>query len=1012
MISFLQSIAQHLHLHLADRLNTSILVFPNRRAGLFFCKYLARERKCVSIAPQVTTINTLFDQLAKDSVNTDRIDLIMSLHQVYQEVMKIDVALDDFFFWGQMMLSDFDEIDDHLIDAKRLFVETANLKELDSLFTPNLSEQQRNAIVALFGENELTAQTDDDNIRLRFAKIWNHLALIHTLYARYLVESKRGVYKGLQHKMVIEQLNEELKENDLSSPTWSATFSNKQLIFVGFNALTASEERLFEIAKLFDADFYWDYASPDLRNLDGSLHHYNEVKFPSHFQISYSKEPTLADANKSVNLYRVASGVGQTKVAGWLLKQIVTDSPSLENTAVVLPDEQLLLPMLSSLDRQIDAVNITMGYPMVATPVYALLDYLCQLQLKKRLIDGNYVFYHNDVESILYHSYIKHWEETEQPDDTADSLLTSLFKLRRIYSSPQDLQENDNPLFARIFKAVDKDQFVTYLIDILSFLLETENNANSDSDSQNDEQIFLGQYLDMLQRLNVKFGSCSPLELQGLVRLIKQLSMSETISFRGEPLRGLQIMGALEARALDFNNLIILSANEGVFPKVSSQNTFIPYRVRKAYDLPTHELNDSIESYNFYRMLLHAQNVHLIYDIRDDSDMRGEVSRYVMQLRYKYNVKINDFQLLTEAQTLQPLNPTISVNKSPEIYQRLFDKLTILDNSPNKKAKCGLSPSALKAYLTCSLKYYLCNLEHIGEDDKLEDNIQSNEFGTIVHKALELVYKQYIDQHPEVNNLIDQPVLARWLSADSDVLATVSEQAFRSEYLKNDKPIVGQNAMILDVVKRYVRQVIECDAAYAPFYFIGAEYTFQDYYLTLNDGQQIVLNGSIDRIDLKQASNGRWTLRVVDYKTGTQRLSFTRIDQLFDRSNHEKYNIMQACMYCMVVEQMLRHDFKAYNGAVVVDLCPTISLNTIDIEPHLFFVRNTGDINNFSSNIMFDKNVLLWNPEFSEQYRSMFAQTVSEMLNPEVPFEQTPHKKQCKYCPLGDTCARPTIADY
>ena len=1003
--SFLRPLAQFLNLKLGSQLNDTVFVFPNRRAGLFFRKYLAEARNEVFLAPQTLTINDLFDQLSEYPLNTDRIDLILTLHEVYSEVSRQASSLDDFMFWGQMMLSDFDEIDDHLVDAAHLFVETRNLKELDTVFGLELTEEQREAIKALFGENTI----DDESMKGRFARMWNYLAETHRQFVERLISDGKGVYKGLQHKLVIDKLSGDAES---AGQLWSRNFGNKQLIFVGFNALTRSEEMLLEFAKGRNADFYWDYSSEDLRNLHGSLYAVNTAKFPSRMPMPLVTEPRLTDFNggeKVINLYTISSDIAQAKVAAYLLaRQIGNEGDgkeSFENTAVVLPKEELLLPLLDSLDPRIQHINVTMGYPMIATPIYALLDYLCQLQLKHRETAGKVTFYHKDVESILNHSYVRRWESMVKPSETAMDVYDKQVKGHRIYSTEEDLQRND--LLCKIFRVADKDSLIAYLIDICTMLYESGKQYEQDAEdmSQQDiqgvgeEQIFLAQTLDMLAKLQAKFPDRSPLEMTGMVRLIKQLSATETISFRGEPLHGLQIMGALEARALDFSNLIILSLNEGVFPKPSSTNTCLPYMVRRAYGLPTHELADSVESYNFYRMLLHAQKVSLVCDIRQNSEQRGEFSRFIMQLRYKYGVTVNEIQVMTGSSESTVADLVPKVYKDESILQKISD--TLLNE------KRGISASAIKNYLKCPLKFYLNNIEYISEENRLEDEIQSNEFGNVVHHALELIYKEAAQKQDQ--NLITRELLESLLQHDgmNNLVERKIEDAFREDYLRNDLPFQGQDEMIYDVVQKYVRVVLARDRDYAPFYFLGGEYKFRDKFVTLSSGQEVVINGSIDRIDLKQQADGSFVLRVIDYKTGSPMKPIEGVGDMFNTEKDEAYNAMQACLYCLVLAlQLQRKTTGFYNEILLPDI---LHGNKLVIEPHLFYVRNIAGDKESSSQIMLkSKDSVVWSGDVPTQFTALLANMLGEVLNPDIPFAQTEYEEQCMYCPFGDLCKRET----
>lgn len=992
--SFLENIAQHLNNCLGDNLNNYILVFPNQRAGLFFQTHLAKIRKKTFLAPTTTTVNNIFDLLSDQGINTDRINLLISLFNVYREVLNNDTRLDDFLFWGQMMLSDFNEVDEHLIDVKRLFVETSNIKELDSMFVPNLSDQQKEAIRALMG-GEISEERVHEQ---HFRNIWQHLATIHDRFAEQLLNNGTGLYRGLQHRRVIEQLKK--------SPTlWNKTFGDKQLIFIGFNALTGAEEALFNFAKDNGGDFYWDYSSDDLRQLSGELYKHNTDLFPSLHHFSPQHEPRITDynINKQLQLYGIASNIGQAKVANHILKQIIAQNNELQRTAIVLADEQLLLPLLNSLDKDIKHINVTMGLPLASTPAFSLLNYLCQMQLKRREKNGVSQFYHKDIEAIISHSYTIDWFERNNVELSLDAISRDMLTNRRIYSSAENL--GDSQLFRLIFQSVDKNNLIDYLIEVFDFLHQSDSDEESEHFTQ--KQIYLAQYLDMLQRLKHSFAGNIPLEMSGLVRLIRQLSATETVSFRGEPLRGLQVMGNLEARSLDFDNLIILSANEGTFPHSATKNSYIPYIVRKAYQLPTHELSDNIDSYNFYRMLLHANNVFFVYDTRPDGNHKGEVSRYVMQLRYKHNVAIKEYMVETEAQMVptyqqQQNSETLSIAKSDTLLEKLNKML---------HSQSGISASMIKDYLTCTLKFYFNRIEHIHEEQTLDDNIQSNEFGNIVHKALENIYNTISERKD--NNLITAQLIQDLID-DKPRFEQFCEEAFRSEYMRAGGEIEGEDTIILRVVRQYVRQVLERDIEYTPFYYVGAEYEFQGKLLTLSSGQDITLNGKIDRIDLKHI-DGKWIMRIIDYKTGKEHNKLSAIENAFRRDKNDHQNDMQALMYCMVMKQLLP-TIKIHNDIKYTDIHPELKTESIIIEPHLFYTRLSSSAETFQTNILLgDKShstPIQWTKEINDEFEALLREVFEEMLSPEIDFEQTTSKDQCNYCPFGDICHRDTEPKY
>ena len=354
-----------------------------------------------------------------------------------------------------------------------------------------------------------------------------------------------------------------------------------------------------------------------------------------------------------------------------------------------------------------------------------------------------------------------------------------------------------------------------------------------------------------------------------------------------------------------------------------------------------------------------------------------------MQLRYKYNEDIKEFQVQTDAQTVSSVSDRIEVRKTPEMLQKIQQ----------------IPPSAIKDYLHCPLQFYLKRVEHINEERKLDDDIQANEFGNIVHKALEQIYKSLITEND--SHLIATDQLSQLL--DSKSYIPFVENAFRQEYLKSDRKITGQDSIILDVVTRYVRQILERDKDYAPFWFLGAEYKFKG----MAGGR---INGIIDRIDLKQTPDGKWILRVIDYKTGKENLKIAGVSQMLSRQTDVAYNAMQVCLYCLVVEQILATDSPAFDDFGLKSI-KDIDVKNIEIQPHLFFVRTSHSDDIFSTALSVSVNrttkPFVWADE-SEEFSALLNETINEIFDLNTPFAQTPYEKQCKYCPFGDTCNRET----
>src|SRR5665647_773182 len=604
MNSFLYRIAQTFYSHHQSGISDFTFVFPNRRAGLFFQRYISEIAQKPIFSPEIVTINECFSA-ASVWQSADRLSMLFRLYRIYKELSKNNETFDTFVFWGEMLLSDFEDIDKYRVDARQLFTNITELKQIDQLFNV-FSERQVEAIRQFWSNfvPVVEGKSQED-----FISTWKILLSVYEQFRAELI-AENTASEGMICRNVVDRLRnkESIQE-----------FENKQFVFIGFNALNPCERILFaELQKRNQADFYWDYAAAELRDSDNqaSLFYAENIHiFPSKYSIDTAEESLL---EKEIELIAVPSAVGQAKQTYAILNQLFpADIPNQSwiKTAVVLPDESLLVPLLHSLPAQIEKVNVTMGFPLNSTPVSGLIDHIFELQRRIRISGDRVSFYHLSVSNILNHQYI-----ALLCNDEAKRLTQKMAQNNWIYIDAEELKKNE--LLATIFvPQTDTRTFLPYLLHILRSLQTGWQHASEDTHKYQLECDFLYQYYVTINRM-ADIMKDKPVEvnmtIDTLIRLTRQLTAGITIPFVGEPLDGLQVMGVLETRGLDFDNLIITSFNEGVFPQKSSTNSFIPYNLRRGFELPTAEHQDAITAYNFYRLIHHAKHIYFLYDSRTE----------------------------------------------------------------------------------------------------------------------------------------------------------------------------------------------------------------------------------------------------------------------------------------------------------------------------------------------------------------------------------------------------------
>lgn len=962
MTPFLYNVAQAYYKQYGQEVSNFTFVFPNRRAGLFFQKYLSEIARKPIFSPQILTIADLFSRLS--GLNTaDRIEQLFMLYNIYKRLSGSLETFDEFLFWGEMLLNDFDDVDKYLVDAEQLFSNIQDLKEIDAGFS-YLTDDQIKAIRRFWASFIPIGESDR---KKEFLEMWQVLLGLYTSLRNELRE-KGLAYEGMIFREVAEQAK---AKADLEIPF-------EHIVFVGLNGHSKSEEELLKyLQNRGVADFYWDYSSSLVKDSENKASFFidtNRTQFPSRLSL----EPEVLEMEKPIlEVIGIPSVVGQAKYVHTILKKLIdeekiTAPDKALKTALVLPDENLLLPTLYSIPKEIDKINVTMGYGLVNSSIAGLTDHIFELQRNIRAVNGAPGYYYRFVLSILNHRYI-----TRVVGDEAVRLHTDIIKYNKILVSVEEL--SIHPLLSLIFRPLEHwSDIAPYLREILSLLersLSLSRIEKTDDDmstrSVDMECEFIIEYYKTINKMEDALKNVeAEMSVDTYFKLLKKLIVGITVPFSGEPLSGLQVMGVLETRALDFDNLIMLSMNEGIFPMKKGANSFIPYNLRKGFGLPTYEHQDSIFAYHFYRLINRAKRIYLLYDTRTEGLQGGEVSRYFYQLKHLYANMFDIRERLAVYEVSSNESVSISIPKTPQIIGKLSTFLT---------GERSLSASAINMYLDCPLQFYFSVVERMQDVDEIAETIEANTFGSIFHSAMEWLYE------PFQGKLVTADLLHK-TAKDDNLLTEKIERSFAENYFKANKikKLTGQNFLTGEVLKRYIKKVLTTDAKLTPFIYLQSEKRIEAKY-PLPSGRTVSLKGFIDRVD---EVNGR--TRIIDYKTGKGVLTFKDMDHLFDKEAKDRPKaVMQVFMYAHLY--MLE-----YPEAV--------------LEPGIYYLRNLFD-STFSPSVEHkatrtDKNTVTDFSVLRADFTERFDACLEEIFSIDVQFTQTSTGKPCEWCNFTNICKK------
>ena len=993
MKTFLKYVARDILEKYGNNLSDIAIVFPNKRAALFLNESLARLTDHPIWSPSYITISDLFRKHSTLKVG-DPIKLVCDLHKTFVACTGIDETLDHFYGWGQLLITDFDDIDKNMAEAEKLFANLSDIHELDDI--SYLTEEQKMLIRKFFSNFN-----DDHNSELkkRFLQLWSHFLDIYQQFNQRL-EEQGLAYEGALYRKVVNDEN--------------IKFQHKKYLFVGFNMMQVVEQKLCErLMKEGKAHFYWDYDDYYMQNNHEAGHYIREYLkyFPN--ELNDMPPHDLRDIyhnfdnDKDITYISASTENIQARYVNQWLKEKKRYKCG-KKVAIVLADEGLLQSVIHSLPTNEDikslpdysetdqlSYNITLGYPLQQTPFYSLLQHLINLQgIGHPKHSNNYRLHY--VLMALRHPYTRYISQNYS------KLLSALDEQKQFYPPRQFLSMDGDEGLSLLFKDLGETATENeYNLRLIQYLLEILKTIGVNSKEQDDPlfQESLFRTYTLLNRLQelIQTGDLA-VDCITLERLMQQLIQSTSIPFHGEPAEGIQVMGVLETRNLDFEHILVLSCNEGKLPKGVNDASFIPYSLRKAYGLTTVDNKVAIYAYYFHSLLQRSRDITLCYNNATEDGQSGEMSRFMLQLLVESHHDIKRSSLVAGQSTIRPT------------YDPIEKKLHTFIKLKNLKM---LTPTFLNTYLRCEKQFYYKYVEGLIEPDEIdEDEVDNKVFGNIFHRAAELFYQGLASNNALTTDnkgklkltrpiVITKEQLEQALKDESLVYRLV-DQAFREELFKVSAAgyhpkYNGLQLINKEVIARYIRQLITIDMRQAPFTILGLE-------LVVKTGIEVetsigklslTIGGFIDRLDAVAANgnaNGKnlaERIRVIDYKTG--RISTTHpraLDEVFNPSMLNKHTdyYLQSMLYSIIV----KHN---------KDLNP----GQDPVSPGLLFIQNAG-AEDYDPTLKMGKELISSIDVYEEEFMKQLKVLIANIFDKDQPFRPTDDKHRCEYCPYAALC--------
>lgn len=978
MTTFLQALASDLLARFGRDMSRVAVVFPGKRASLFLNQELSRQAGPGTPVwvPAYITISDLFRSHSQLTV-ADQILLVCRLYDVYvAQTGYTQETLDHFYDWGLLLLSDFDDIDKNMASAERVFSLVSDLHELDT--ADYLSASQREALSRFFGA---FPEDKTSEMRSRFLHLWRNLHAIYRDF-RSRLRAEGLAYEGMLYRDVAE--------------SETPVLDYDTYCFVGFNMLHTVEQRLFQ--RLKDADpatpggqpralFYWDYDSYYINPRHEAGHFIGE--YISRFPDAIGGERSNLVASKRETGLTYISAQTETLqaryVRDWLLEGERWRDGA--RTAIVLADEALLQTVIRSLPDEVEHVNITLGFPLAQATVSTLVAHLIDMQTMGSASGGAVRVRY--VNAVLRHPYLRLLSPSSAALLVALAERKATFPARASLWADEalrlifcDLQSAaDCELYDATTEAGEHERLLLWIVRVLHTVAEQGGEELTPLDI---EAIFRTHQI-MQRLLTLVRGGTLRVDTQTLRRLIMQITATTTVPYHGEPIEGIQIMGVLETRCLDFDHVLLLSTNDGNMPKGVDDTSFIPHSVRQAHGLTTVEHKVGIYSYYFHRLLQRTPDATLTYNSSASGLRSGEMSRFMLQLLVESGLSVTRLALEAGQSPITP--PVVDIEKDATVQKQL-ERLT----APNRH----ISPTALETYLRCPACFYYKYVAGIRENDSDEaEELDERIFGNIFHAAAESAYTDLQDEHGIITpasidrlladrrrqeRYVDEAIATELFHVEGD------PRAFRPRYS-------GSQIITRRVVLRLLGDLLDYDRRTAPFTIAGierkvyADITFQ----TAKGELTASVGGAIDRLDITTDSNGESRMRVVDYKTGflEKNLTVPKIDDIFRPEKVEscgKY-YLQTMLYSTVVSHS-----------------PELNPQGLAVQPLLLFVQKLRQ-EKYSPELSVGKSPITDIRQHDEQYRQALAALIAEIHDPAIPFTAKPGRC-CDYCPYPGICPR------
>lgn len=1023
MKPFLQEIAEYYIEHNVKEITNYCFVFPNKRAGVFFNHFLAQAADDAGtplIHPEVATISDFVADVS-ENVEASRIEQLFILYRCYRDVLTRNASGDDdmnsvdfnkFQYWGDVLLSDFTDVDKYLVDSAELFHNIESLREISSNY---LTPEQIEVIKRYWGDERAPRQvaefwnhavhvSDSGEHGARratapFIKLWQVMNELYVSFNREL-DSRGLAYQGMTYRRAL----------DIIRKTAPDDFPYDRYVFVGFNVLSTVEEQIF--AAMRDkglADFFWDYASPAFADGDNRATRFLKQYVSDFPQPSGARSiGSITGEWPAVEVVGVPSVNGQTKIVSEIVKRLIPgrgDEKTLLSTAIVLPDENLCLPIINSLPEEITDINVTMGFPLRNTPVASLMSSIISMQLRARRLKYENTFFRDDVVGVLSHPLVR-----SISSESCDR-IAKIISEKRLFNIPRTLLLSPefsqlHPLFDLAEDASSSREVFAFLKRLTVWLLDEVYRkysvpVDAGDDAPDDELAevtltaagaieagFLKHYLnalDELQRLQRRHLDDLNVDLSDstVFHLVERLTGGESVSFEGRPLKGLQVMGILETRAIDFDNVIITSMNERIFPRKHFSKSFIPPALRRGYGMATIEHQESISAYYFYRLISRAKRVYLLYDSRTQGTQSGEPSRYINQLRYLYRPP--QLRVSTAFYNLQ-IDDSYSVALSLDPARRAKLRSYVDTDHPHY-----ISATSINNYINCPMQFAMSYLEGYFDSDDVKDFFDEATFGSVLHQVVERLYSsQQVDGRPVV---IDRGVINKLKR--TEVIEPEIKRAINKLYLgrnENDpSPLTGDAELIAKMMHDMVRNMLSHELDfYDSFTFISGERK-ENVRLRISDRLTINFSYTIDRVDSVTGPDGRRIIRIIDYKTGSDEVSST-IDLLFAPTKTKSRNkaILQLFLYC--------NAFVQNSGLADSD--------TI-VQPMIYRFRTIGR-NLPPEPLSIDGRVVTDYREFNDEIMERLDEVLYPLFAPDadVTFDCAADDHACKYCKFTSICMK------